>query len=103
MQIVINISHNLYESIIKDYALSKLGDHELYKAAQKGAPLPAHHGNLYDFNDIKALCVKYRLASIMGKPLVVTKSLGYASITEPLEEFLPVIIPATEEGEENDK
>lgn len=41
MQVVINISHNLYESIIKDYDLSELGRHELYKAVQKGKPLPA--------------------------------------------------------------
>ena len=47
MQIMINISHNLYESIIKDYALSELGHHELYKAVQKGTPLP-EHGRLID-------------------------------------------------------
>ena len=40
MQVAINISHNLYESIIKNYDLSKLGEHELYKAVQNGTPLP---------------------------------------------------------------
>ena len=38
MQVIIDISHNLYESVVKDYALSKLGEHELYKAVQKGTP-----------------------------------------------------------------
>ena len=49
MQIMINISHNLYESIIKDYALSELGHHELYKAVQKGTPLP-EHGRIGDLD-----------------------------------------------------
>ena len=41
MQIAINISHNLYESVLKGYDLSELGHHELYKAVQNGKPLEA--------------------------------------------------------------
>lgn len=48
MQIAINISHNLYESIMKGYVLSKFGEYELYKAVQDGAPLPEHHGRVID-------------------------------------------------------
>ena len=46
MKVVIDISHNLFESLVKGYDLSELGHHELYKAVQNGTPLPEHCGRL---------------------------------------------------------
>ena len=42
MQLVIDISHNLFESLIKGYELSKLGESEMRKAIQHGTSLPEH-------------------------------------------------------------
>lgn len=36
MKLVINISHNLFESLVKGYDLSKLGEKELRKSVSHG-------------------------------------------------------------------
>ena len=61
MKLVIDVSHNLYESLIKGYELSKLGEREMRKAIQHGTPLPEHHGKwIYDGDQI--ICSRCRTA-----------------------------------------
>ena len=100
MQIVINISHNLYESIVKDYALSKLGEHELYKAVQKGNPLPKHYGKLGDIDVLEE-----KILHIMEgdkrtfNNQITDDGLYYDGVYAVLKilKQAPTIIPATEE------
>ena len=92
MQIVINISHNLYESIIKDYDLSKLGDYELYKAIKNGTPLPEHYGRLLILDE---RIVERNLVSLNTTTSFCNKWLSEVGISNSVVK----IIPATEEGE----
>ena len=92
MQIAINISHNLYESIMKDYALSKLGEHELYKAIRNGTPLPEHHGRLLILDE---RLVEQNLVSFNATTSFCNKWLSEVGISNSVVK----IIPATKEGE----
>ena len=58
MKLVIDLSHNLYESLIKGYELSKLGEREMRKAIQHGTPLPEHHGRLIDISKVEFLDIE---------------------------------------------
>lgn len=84
MQIVIEIPHNLYESVIKGYALSDLGNSELYKAVQHGIPLPEHYGRLID---AKVACPNH-IECVMC-PVAIDCPICAAA----------TIVPATKEGE----
>lgn len=88
MQIVINIPHNLYETTMKDYALSKLGEHVLYKAVQHGTPLPENHGRLIDADELKKIIKKNDVLTMTGF------NVRFCDINNT-----PTIIPATKEGE----
>ena len=90
MQIVINISHNLYESVLKGYDLSELGHHELYKAVQKGTPLPENHGRLLILDEEHV-----HDNSITVDILTCQKWISEVGISNSVVK----IIPATKEGE----
>jgi len=102
MQIVIDISHNLYESLIKGYELSKLGEREMRKAIQHGTPLPEHHGDLVDRTE---LLKQYGLenATKYGNKDAEQQKHSYSTmmmyeIADMIEDA-ETIIPATKEGE----
>lgn len=96
MKLVIDISHNLYESLIKGYELSKLGEREMRKAIQHGTPLPEHHGRLIDADALEQEMIIAEGKAEGGCDYYMEDVIGSA------KEYIidaETIIPATKEGD----